>query len=760
MKLGVHIGYWGLGLTARATSSRSSRRPSAWATTRSGRRRPTARTPRRSSAGSPARPTKIKLGSAIFQMPGAQPGDDGDDRGDARPAVRTGGCCWASARRARRSPRAGTAQRFAKPDAAHARVRRGRAQGAARASGSSSTARRSSCRCPTGPGKALKLTIAPVQERDPDLPGRDRPEQHGAGRRDRRRLDPDAVLARARRASSARCSRRAPRAPGRDARTASTSRRRSTSSSPTTCDAARDAMRPFIALYVGGMGSREKNFYNQLVQRYGFEDAAREVQDLYLDGQARRRRWRALPDELIDTVSLVRPEGRRARAPRRSTATRASARSASRRWRSTSDGPARAAAARGGAGRRLSSAASCLGAFGDPGHAFPMIALGRELARARPRRDAADVAALAARTSRREGMRFAAAPEYHVFPTRERPLKPYQAVVRAARETLPLVARARARTCVVARHPHARARRWPASCEGVPVATLVPHVDPRTPPGLPAVLDRARGCRARRAGRRVLARRSDRVVAGGLRAGARGAQRDARAARAARRWTACTAGSSRRLCARRDVPPARVPARLAGAGRTSSGRCCGSRRASDVELPPGDDPLVLVAPSTVAGPASTGCCAPRSRGWPTSRCACWRRGTAGAPDRAARRARRTRGSSSGCPTRGRCRAATSSSATAGTARWRGRWRRAARSWPCPAAGDMNENAARVDWAGVGVRLPRRYTTPRAAAARGRPGARRAGAAGARARELAAWARSADPPAGRRGLVEDLARRDG
>src|SRR4029079_18342591 len=37
---------------------------------------------------------------------------------------------------------------------------------------------------------------------------------------------------------------------------------------------ARDAMRPFIALYVGGMGSREQNFYNQLVQRYGFEDAA------------------------------------------------------------------------------------------------------------------------------------------------------------------------------------------------------------------------------------------------------------------------------------------------------------------------------------------------------------------------------------------------------------------------------------------------------------------------------------------------------
>ncbi len=70
--------------------------------------------------------------------------------------------------------------------------------------------------------------------------------------------------------------------------------------------AARDAMRPYVALYVGGMGSREKNFYNALVQRYGFEDAAREVQDLYLEGK-RDEAGAALPDELIDTVSLCGP---------------------------------------------------------------------------------------------------------------------------------------------------------------------------------------------------------------------------------------------------------------------------------------------------------------------------------------------------------------------------------------------------------------------------------------------------------------------
>jgi F420-dependent oxidoreductase-like protein len=70
--------------------------------------------------------------------------------------------------------------------------------------------------------------------------------------------------------------------------------------------AARDAVRPLLALYVGGMGSREKNFYNALVQRYGFEHAARRVQDLYLDGK-REEAMAALPDELIDAVALVGP---------------------------------------------------------------------------------------------------------------------------------------------------------------------------------------------------------------------------------------------------------------------------------------------------------------------------------------------------------------------------------------------------------------------------------------------------------------------
>lgn len=72
-------------------------------------------------------------------------------------------------------------------------------------------------------------------------------------------------------------------------------------------ESCRNAMRPMLGLYVGGMGSREQNFYNRLVSGYGFESAAKEVQDLYLDGK-RSEAMMALPDELIDLVSIVGPK--------------------------------------------------------------------------------------------------------------------------------------------------------------------------------------------------------------------------------------------------------------------------------------------------------------------------------------------------------------------------------------------------------------------------------------------------------------------
>ena len=74
-------------------------------------------------------------------------------------------------------------------------------------------------------------------------------------------------------------------------------------------DRARDAMRPVLALYVGGMGSRKQNFYNALVKRYGFEEAADTVQDLYLGGK-KEEAMAALPAELIDMVSLCGPRER------------------------------------------------------------------------------------------------------------------------------------------------------------------------------------------------------------------------------------------------------------------------------------------------------------------------------------------------------------------------------------------------------------------------------------------------------------------
>jgi F420-dependent oxidoreductase-like protein len=74
-------------------------------------------------------------------------------------------------------------------------------------------------------------------------------------------------------------------------------------------DRARDTMRPLLALYVGGMGSPEKNFYNQLVRRYGFEGAASSIQALYLDGK-KQEAGAAIPPDLIDLVTMCGPRER------------------------------------------------------------------------------------------------------------------------------------------------------------------------------------------------------------------------------------------------------------------------------------------------------------------------------------------------------------------------------------------------------------------------------------------------------------------
>ena len=175
-------------------------------------------------------------------------------------------------------------------------------------------------------------------------------------------------------------------------------------------------------------------------------------------------------------------------------------------------------------------------------------------------------------------------------------------------------------------------------------------------------------------------------------------------------------------------------ARWRAVGARRRARCCGSRRSATSSCRPATRRWCSSRRRRPRTPSS-GCCARRSRGW---RAMPVRVLATDEPPPAGRRRSpcpRTRGWSSGCPTRGRCRAATSSSATAATARWCARWRRAASVVACPAAGDMNENAARVDWAGVG-RPPAAAASRRRAAVRLAVRARAGGPAAARARARA------------------------
>ena len=70
----------------------------------------------------------------------------------------------------------------------------------------------------------------------------------------------------------------------------------------------RDFARPMIALYVGGMGAKGRNFYNDLVCRYGFEAEAAEIQDLYLAGK-KQEAAAIVPEALLEATSLCGPEG-------------------------------------------------------------------------------------------------------------------------------------------------------------------------------------------------------------------------------------------------------------------------------------------------------------------------------------------------------------------------------------------------------------------------------------------------------------------
>lgn len=387
-----------------------------------------------------------------------------------------------------------------------------------------------------------------------------------------------------------------------------------------------------------------------------------------------------------------------------------------------------------------------LGAFGDPGHAFPMIALGRALA-ARGHDVVLQTWSRWGEHVEAAGMRFAAAPEYQVFPTQDRPLKPYVAAVRAAAEVRPLVAETRPDAVVADILTLAPA--LAGELEGVPTATLVPHVYPPGEAGFPPYSLGARRPRTP-VGRRLWSA-LERPLDGGLQRG-REELNGARTRLGLPPLDRVHGGISAQLCMVATFPQLEYPRRWPAHVRVS-GPLLWEPPFEDVELPPGDAPLVLVAPSTSQDPDHR-----------LLRAAL--RGLADAPVRVlATWNRRPPAGPLDVPANARL----------------VEWVSYARTMPlcdlvlchgghgtmvraltdgcrlvvAPAGGDMNENAARADWAGVGVRLPWRFvssSTVRLAVERALADERM----GERVDELAAWSAEHDGSERAADIVEEFA----
>jgi UDP:flavonoid glycosyltransferase YjiC (YdhE family) len=387
-----------------------------------------------------------------------------------------------------------------------------------------------------------------------------------------------------------------------------------------------------------------------------------------------------------------------------------------------------------------------LGAFGDPGHAFPVIALGRAL-RARGHEVVLQTWSRWREHVEAGGMRFEAAPEYHVFPTRERPLKPYEAVVLATRETRPLVAELRPDAVVADILTLAPA--LAGELEGVPVATVIPHVDPRGAPGFPPYSIGARLPRTPLG--RGLWRRAEAVTGQGLERGRRELN-ETRARLGLPALDHVHGGISRELCLVGTFPQLEYP-RAWPPNTHVVGPLLWEPPFADVDLPPGDAPLVLVAPSTSQdrSHALLRAALEGLAGMNVRVLATWNRRPVEPPVAVPANARLVEWVSY-ARTMPRCDVVVCHGGHGTVVR--------ALASGCvvvavPAAGDMNENAARVDWAGVGVRLPRRFAGARPVRlavqrALGEPALRE------RARGLAAWSSGRDAADRAAELVESLA----
>jgi len=350
----------------------------------------------------------------------------------------------------------------------------------------------------------------------------------------------------------------------------------------------------------------------------------------------------------------------------------------------------------------------------------------------------------------REGMGFAAAPVYQVFPTREKPLKPYVAAVRASGSTREAI-----RACdpaVVVADIITSAASLAAQAEGRPWATLVPHVMPTGGPGFPiysigAVYPRTA------AGRRFWDAVRPLVMTGEERG--RVELNGARERVGLPPLAEVHGGISRELAIVATFPQLEYPRAAAWPGMRVTGPLLWEQPFGDVELPPGDAPLVLVAPSTSQDPEHR-----------LVRAAL--EGLAGEPVRVLATTNR-RPPSSPLPVPANARLVD--------------WVSYARTMPlcdavvchaghgtvaralasgvpvvaCPHAGDMAENAARIRWSGAGVSLPRRFLTARGVRLAVRR-LMRDPRYGRCAEELRDWAAANDGAATAADAVEELAER--
>jgi MGT family glycosyltransferase len=386
-----------------------------------------------------------------------------------------------------------------------------------------------------------------------------------------------------------------------------------------------------------------------------------------------------------------------------------------------------------------------LGAFGQPGHAFPMLALGAELV-ARGHDVTYETWSRWREPVEAHGMRFLPAPEYPTFPTREQPLSPYEAVVRATSDTRPAVAQAR--PDVVVHDILTLAPALAAELESIPVATLIPHVYPVMEPGFPPY---ALGARLPRTGAgRALWRAFDGPVRIGLERG-RTELNDTRRRLGLAPVERLHGGLSTQLIMVGTLPQLEYP-RPWPEHVHVVGPLMWEPPFDEVQPPPGDGPLVLVAPSTAQDPEHRllrAALAGLARE-PVRVLATWNRRPLPGPLKVAANTRLVEWISY-AQTMPRCDLVICHAGHGTLVR---ALASSCRVLAVPHVGDMGENAARVDWAGAGLRLPWPLLSPatlRLAARR----ALRHRHLGERAAELGAWCAAHSGPARAAELVERL-----